>query len=259
MVSMKFGSIVLFCAALLVVGCGGNSAVEPPPSNPDRFLFDRGTQALKERKWLNAREYFRQVFDNYPNSPLRAEAKLGIGDSYLGEDTTESLVLADNEFREFLTFYPTHTRADYAQYKLAMSHFEQMRSYDRDQAETLEALEEFQVFFNRFPQSPLMPEARQNWRIARDRLSDHHLDVAITYLRSMRWCVGAIPRLREILKEDPEFTRRDSVYFYLAECLSQSDKTKAEADAYYNRLLKEFTESEHLEQTRERLQKPQGR
>ena len=254
---MKFGVFVLLSVCLLVGGCGGNSDVQPPPNNPDRFLFDRGTQALKERKWLNAREYFRQVFDNYPNSPLRAEAKIGIGDSYLGEDTSESLVLADNEFREFLTFYPTHARADYAQYKLAMSHFEQMRSYDRDQVETREALEEFQVFFNRFPQSPLMPEARKNWRIARDRLSEHNLDVAITYLRSMRWCPGAMPRLREILKEDPEFTRRDSVYFYLAECLSQSEKTKDEAVAYYGRLVKEFTESEHLDRARERLQKLQ--
>ena len=52
---------------------------------------------------MNARKYFRQVVDNYPQSPLRPDAKLGVGDSYLGEDTAESLVLAANEFREFLS------------------------------------------------------------------------------------------------------------------------------------------------------------
>jgi outer membrane protein assembly factor BamD len=251
---MKLYSPALLLLLALVAGCGGEAAVTPPPSNPDRFLFDRGTEALKERKWLNAREYFRQVVDNYPNSPLRAEAKLGIGDAYLGEDSAESLVLADNEFREFLTFYPTHARADYAQYKLAMSHFEQMRGADRDQTETREALEEFQVFFNRFPQSPLMPEVRKNWRVARDRLSQHNLDVAITYFRSLNWCPGAVPRLREVLTEDPEFSRRDSIYFYLAECLSRSETSKAEAIAYYGRLVKEFVESEHLERAHERLE-----
>ncbi len=46
-------------------------------ANPDRFLFDRGDAALKEKDWLEAREYFRQVFDNYPQSPLRPDAKLG--------------------------------------------------------------------------------------------------------------------------------------------------------------------------------------
>ena len=57
----------------------------------------------------------RQVVENYPNSMHRPDAKLGVGDTYLGEKTAESLVLAANEYREFLTFYPTNPRADYAQ------------------------------------------------------------------------------------------------------------------------------------------------
>ena len=248
-------AVRLLLLLVFVAGCGGNTPPGPPPNNPDRFLYDRGMESLKERKWINAREYFRQVVDNYPNSPLRADAKLGVGDAYLGEDSTESLVLADNEFREFLTFYPTHARADYAQYKLAMSHFEQMRGADRDQTETVEALEEFRVFFTRFPNSPLTPEVREKWRVARDRLSQHHLDVGLTYYR-LNWCQGAEPRFREVLKEDPEFTRRDSVYFYLAECLAKADK-KAEAIPYFDRLVKEFAESEHLERAKRRLQELQ--
>ena len=56
------------------------------------------------------------MFDNYPQSPFRPDAKLGIADTYLGEKSAESLVLADSEYREFLTYYPRHARADYAQY-----------------------------------------------------------------------------------------------------------------------------------------------
>jgi len=242
----------------LTAACGGSREVLPANSaNPDRFLFDRGTAELKDQKWFNAREYFRQVVDNYPQSPLRPEAKLGIGDSYLGEKSAESLVLAANEFREFLTFYPTHTRADYAQYKLAMSHFQQMRAPERDQTETQEALREFQVFFTRFPNSSLTPEVQQRFREARDRLSEASLRVGIHYLR-INWCPGAVPRFREILKDDPQFSRRDSVYFNLAECLARADN-KAEAIPYLERLLTDFVESEHLEDAKKRLQelKPQ--
>ena len=121
-------------AALVSAACGGTREVGPANvDNPDQFLYERGVAALADEKWLDAREYFRQVVDNYPQSPLRPEAKLGIGDAYLGESSAESLVLADNEYREFLTFYPTNPKADYAQYKLALSYFEQMRSADRDQ------------------------------------------------------------------------------------------------------------------------------
>ena len=71
----------------------------------------------------------------------------------------ESQVLAINEFREFLSFYPTHPRADYAQYKLGMAHFHQMRAPQRDQTETREAVAELRTIVQQYPNSPLKPEA----------------------------------------------------------------------------------------------------
>jgi outer membrane protein assembly factor BamD len=237
------------------VACGGKkSGIPANTANPDRFLFERGNEALKEGKWLNAREYFRQVVDNYPQSTVRGDAKLGVGDSFLGEKSAESLVLAANEYREFLTFYPRSDRADYAQYKLAMSHFQQMRAPERDQTETVSALREFQVFFDRYPNSALTPEVRMKWREARDRLSRAEFRVGYHYFR-VRWYPGAIPRFRGILKEDPEYSGRDEVYFYLAEALSRADnKTgKAEAIPLFEKLLTEFGQSEHAEDARKRL------
>ena len=238
---------------LIAAGCGGNrNAIPTNVTNPDRYLYDRGTATITDRKWADAREYFRQVVDNYPNSPHRPDAKLGMGDSYLGEKTAESLVLAANEYREFLTFYPTNPRADYAQYKLAMTHFEQMRAPERDQTETLAALKEFQVFFDRYPMSPLIGEVRMKWREARDRLSRAEFRVGFHYFR-IHWYPGAIPRFRHVLSEDPMFSGRDEVYFYLAESLALTDK-KAEAIPYYERLLAEFEVSEHMEDARKRLE-----
>lgn len=245
--------VTVVAAMVLSGACGaGRGDVPANTANPDRFLYDRGLQTLKEEKWLDAREYFRQVVDNYPQSPLRPDAKLGIGDAYLGEDTAESLVLAANEYREFLTFYPLNARADYAQYKLAMTHFEQMKAPERDQTETEGALREFQVFFDRYPMSPLMPEVRQKWREARDRLSEASFRVGLHYYR-IRWYPGAIPRFREVLKQDPEFSGRDRLYFYLADSLARADN-KAEALPYFERLLAEFPASELAEDTRKRLE-----
>src|SRR5512143_3730195 len=103
--------------ALLAAAAGGCASKDRQmaagSSQPDKFLFDRGTESLNKRRWLKAREYFRQLVDNYPQSQYRPDAKLGLGDSYLGENTTESVILAVNEYREFLTFYPTSRRADY--------------------------------------------------------------------------------------------------------------------------------------------------
>jgi outer membrane protein assembly factor BamD len=248
-------SVALVLTLAASAACGGKkSAIPANTANPDRYLYDRGQESLKEGKWINSREYFRQVVDNYPQSPVRPDAKLGLGDSYLGEKSTESLVLAANEYREFLQFYPRHDRADYAQYKLAMSHFAQMRAPERDQSETVSALKEFQAFFNQYPNSKLTSEVRTKWREARDRLSRAEFRVGFHYYR-VKWCPGAIPRFRGVLKEDPEFSGTDEVYFYLAECLARSDKEagRSEAIPLLERLLSEFSQSEHAEDARRRL------
>jgi outer membrane protein assembly factor BamD len=245
-------SAIIVATLMTLSACSSRPATPPPGSaQPDRFLFDRGNEALKQEQWLNARTYFIQIVDNYPQSPVRPDAKLGVGDAYLGQGGTDNLVLAANEFREFLTFYPTNPRADYAQYKLAMSHFRQMRAAERDQTETRAALKEFDVFFDRYPNSALMPEVKQNWRIARDRLSESSHRVGMTYYRQ-RWYPGAIERFREVLRDDPGYTGRDATYFYLAESLARTDK-RAEAIPYFQRLLDEFAMSSFREDAQRRL------
>jgi outer membrane protein assembly factor BamD len=240
-----------FAALIALAVAGGcSSAPKKPPTGtpePDKFLFERGTAELDDKDWFTAREYFRQLVDSYPQSQYRGDAKLGVGDTYIGEATSESYVLGVNEFREFLSFYPTHRRVDYAQYKLAMCHFYQMRDPMRDQTETLEAIKELTTFVERFPnaqRSALFPDAQAKLREARDRIGEHELGVGIQYHRT-RWYPGAIERLKGLLDRDPEFTRRDAALFYLADSFDKVGRP-AEALPYFDRLIKEFERSEYL-------------
>jgi outer membrane protein assembly factor BamD len=254
---LPFAFCTLLFLAIMSAGCASNTPVTAGPGEADQILLDRGNAALKERKWATSRTYFSELLESYPQSPLRAEAKLGVGDSFLGENNSASYVYAQNEYREFLAFYPTNPRADYAQMQLGMVHFNQMLNPQRDQSETKEAIKEFQAFVDRYPKSPHFPLVRQRLREAKDRLSDWETAVGTTYLR-MRYYPGAEPRFRYVLENDPEYTRRDAVYFQLAETLEKSDR-KAEALPYYERLVKEFEQSEYLEEAKKRIEllKPQ--
>lgn len=251
---VRFAQALLLAATLSVaVGCAsrGRGSVPPGTTQPDQFLFERGNDNLQRKKWVTAREFYKQLTETYTQSPLRPDAKLAIGDSYLGEGSPEALVLAINEFQEFLAFYPTHARADYAQYKMGMAHFRQMRAPQRDQTETRDTIRELELFVTRYPNSTLMSEVKGKLRDAKDRLSEADFEVGVFYFRQ-RWYPGAIDRLRALLKEDPEFTGRDGVYFYLAESLSKVARP-AEALPYYERLIAEFEQSEHLEEARKRV------
>jgi outer membrane protein assembly factor BamD len=241
----------------VTVACAAACATGPrrPPTGtpePDRFLFERGSESLNDRKWLTAREYFRQLVDVYPQSQFRADAKLGIGDTYLGEGTAEAFLLGINEFREFLSYYPTHRRADYAQYKLGMAHYYQMRAPERDQTETKEAIRELTAFMERYPSSSLRDEGAAKLREARDRLSNSEYQVGYHYYRQ-RWYPGAIERFKGIVDRDPNYTHRDAVFFYLGEALAKIQRP-AEALPYYDRLIKEFETSEFLPEAQKRVE-----
>ena len=246
--------LVLLAAVALASACAsanGRQAVPPGTPQPDQFLYERGKEALDNKKWLTAREFFKQVTETYTQSPVRPDAKLGIGDTYLGEGSPESLVLAIAEFQEFLSFYPTHPRADYAQYKLAMAHFKQMRAPQRDQTETRDAIREFENFVTRYPNSTLMPEVRDRLREAKDRLSEAEFEVGRFYYR-IHWWPGAIDRLSSLLKDDPQFTARDGAYYYLGESLMKVNRM-AEALPLYEKLVSEFEQSDYLEDARKRI------
>ena len=249
-----FSTLLLLIVALAgASGCLSDTRGVVPTGTlePDKFLYDKGTVALEAKKWLTAREYFKQVVETYTGSVYRPDAKLGIGDTYLGEGSSEALVLAINEFREFLTYYPTNTRADYAQYKLSLGHLRQMRAPQREQTETREAIKELETFVARYPDSNLMPEAKTKLREARDRLSEADYLVGFFYYRQ-RWYPGSLDRFLSVLKQDPEYTGRDAVYFHLAEIYMKA-KQQAAALPYYERLVAEFQQSEYLEEARKRI------
>jgi outer membrane assembly lipoprotein YfiO len=248
--------IVVALGAAVACATYGRTLVPPGTTEPDKFLFDRGTTALNDKKWLTAREFLKQVVETYTQSSYRPDAKLGIGDTYLGEGTAESLVLAINEFREFLSFYPTNRRADYAQYKLAMAHFRQMRGPQRDQTETRETIKEFRTFVERYSNSSLMPEAKAKLREALDRLGESDYLVGFFYFRA-RWYPGAIDRFETLLKGDPEYSGRDAVFYYLAESYVKT-KRQAQALPLYEKLLQEFEQSQYLADTQKRITELKG-
>jgi len=251
-------ALALCAVALLLVtapGCKNKQDAALPAAGSvevDKYLFERGTAALAKKHWIEAREYFRRLVDTYPQSQYRQDAKLGIGDTYIGENSLESLVLAINEFREFLTFFAAHPRADYAQYRIAYAYFKQMPKPQRDQTPTREALRELDTFIASYPTSKLMPEVQKMHRQVRDRLSDSEYSVGFFYYRNKIY-IGAAERLHGLLADDPQYTRADLACFYLASALEKMNLA-AGAIPYYEKLLKEFPNSKLAPEAKKRLE-----
>jgi outer membrane protein assembly factor BamD len=245
------GALVL-ASAVGLAACGKDPNLPAAGSmEPDRYLFVQGTQLLADKNWITAREYFKRLVDTYPGSPHRQDAKLGIGDTYLGESRVESLILAVNEYKEFLQFFPLSPRADYAQSRICLASSKQMLAPQRDQTATHETIAECNRFLQSYPRSQYREEVVKVHREARDRLSKWELDVGLQYYR-MGVYEGAAARLRTLLADDPEYSQRDVAYFHLGEMLYKTER-KAEALPYYERVVSEFPKSDYAEKAAERI------
>ncbi len=111
----SFVWLVILC---MLPACA--SGPKKPPVGtlePDKFLWERGTEELNKKHWLTSREYFRQLMDSYPQSQYRADAKLGLADSYLGEQVRNRTCSRSMNIASSCRSTP-HIAGDYAQYKL---------------------------------------------------------------------------------------------------------------------------------------------
>ena len=162
---------------------------------------------------------------------------------------------AQNEYREFLAFYPTNPRADYAQMQLGMVHFNQMLNPQRDQTETKEAIKEFQTFVDRYPRQPAhqrsaeAPARKQGSAVGLGPAGRQLLPQHPELLRAPKTAI------RGILKNDPEYTpERLPVLLPGGNPRKVRHPTKkTEALPYYERLLEEYEQSEHLEEAKRRI------
>ncbi len=243
---------------MCVAACGGKKPVLPAgTADADKFLFDRGTEAAQNKKWLNAREYFRNLVDNYPQSTVspgceaRARRHLHLREI---DRVAAAWGAGVSRVPDLLSNAPARRLRATAAGPVATPSRCSSRSAISRRPRT--RIKEIEIFLQRYPNSKLMPEARKLEREARDRLSEANYRVGFYYFR-VKWYVGAIDRFKDVLDTDPGFTLRDAVYYHLAESLYRTDK-KAEALPYYERLIREFEKSEYLELAQKRVAELKG-
>ncbi len=249
---MRFSGWCLL-AVLLAGGCGGRQITAVPDgAQADRRLLALGQEALDGRDWETARTYFRQLLDSYPRSQFAGDARLGIADTYYEQRGAQNALLAATEFRDYLTFFPNHPRADYAQYRIAFGHYRRRRGADRDQEDTRLAVEEFRKLLELYPNSRYAEEARGYVVECEDELAEATLQIAEFYQDQRRWCRGAIPRLEEILATWPNFTRADETRMRLGQALSDCGR-EPEALVHYQNVVEETPDSAFAADARERI------
>ena len=106
---------------------------------PDKALYDKAEDAIKHGRFDVGRLDLQTLLNTYPDSQFMMRAKLAIADSWYKEGGTAALTQAEQEYKDFITFFPNAPEAAEAQMRVGDIYFRQMDKPDRDYTNTVHA------------------------------------------------------------------------------------------------------------------------
>ena len=109
-------------------------------------------------------------------------AKLAIADSWYKEGGTAALTQAEQEYKDFITFFPNAPEAAEAQMRVGDIYFRQMDKPDRDYSKATHAEQEYRLMLQQFPESTLVPQAKQRLREVQEVMATREAEIAHFYV-----------------------------------------------------------------------------
>ncbi len=212
---------MLLLGVLAVTVACTNKKVSNPIANidskqPDKALFDRAMDALKHNRFDVARLTLQTLINTYPDSEYIARAKLGVADSWYAEGGSTAMAQAEIEYKDFKTFFPNMPEAAEAQLKVANIHYQQMEKPDRDYTHAVRAEDEYRQLILQFPDSKLVPEAKQRLREVQEVIASREFSVGRFYYLRQSY-PAAIARLQSLVDKYPLYSHADEALYLLGQ------------------------------------------
>jgi len=237
---------------------------------PDKQLYDKALEATKHGRFDLARLDLQTLLNTYPDTQYQMRAKLAIADSWYKEGGTAALTQAEQEYKDFITFFPNAPEAAEAQMRVGDIYFRQMDKPDRDYAKAVHAEQEYRTMLQQFPDSVLVPDAKQRLREVQEVLANRESTIAAFYESHNNW-PATIARYQTVIDTYPQYSHMDDALVGLGDAyeaeakyvrglkLPEAGKARLEkiyddqAIAAYTRVVTEHAASKNVEDARDRL------
>jgi outer membrane protein assembly factor BamD len=238
---------------------------------PDKELFDKAMIAMKKGRFDVARLDLQTMLNTYPESEYRMRAKLAVGDSWFKEGGTAALTQAEAEYLDFITFFPNAPEAAEAQMKVGDIYYQQMEKPDRDYINAQDAEKEYRKMINMFPDSTLVPRAKQKLRETQEVLAERETQIGL-YYESRENFNAAIARLQTVVDTYPLYSKSDQALLGIGDAYAGEAKVvqsapnlpgaikerlravyQERAATAYAKVITRYPMAPHVEDARDRL------
>ncbi len=173
--SIRIAALVSMVVVLGACSGSGRLRYDSP-----KEAFEKGMERFEAKKYDRAAEYFRGSFDFGRTHEYAADAQLYLARSHAAN---KELILAANEYSRFVQLYRRDPRVTEAEYEMAMTYYDRSPAYQLDQTDTKRAIEQFQLFIDRYPNDSRVAEATRRIDELREKLARKRHASAMLYER----------------------------------------------------------------------------
>lgn len=248
-------TVTILLAMVLLVnfpGCKSKKKIElkPGETTSAKDIYEKAKAKIKKDP-EKARLLFKEIIHIYPDSTYAQRAKVGIADSYFKQKDAGSMIMAANEYQEYVNLYPNSPDAVYAKYQAAMCFYRQIRKPGRDQENTHKAIQSFESMVKMYPDTEEAKDARKKIAEARQTLAAHYFSIGRTNLW-MRAVRGAIARFKQVMDEYPEFKSNDVLFYHTGKAyfIIRDYDT---ATSFFQRVITDFPKSKYFKKSRKMI------
>ena len=207
----KLRAVVLVLAlALFVAGCAGWFGGKKAEKTAEE-LAREATSYFEAEKYSKALKSYERLRDWYPYSVHAKEAKLRIADAHFQLKEYEQALQAYEQYEQL---HPSDQQIPYVIYQMGMCHYKRVKSIDRTQVPTRNALEAFLRLRSRFPESRWAQKSEEKIARCRKHLAGHEYYVGRFYAKSGQQ-EAAMNRFETLVRQYPdvsEYTRKARRY-----------------------------------------------
>lgn len=184
---MRITLLSIFLISLVAIGCNNDQYVKP--TDPVDEAFEKALDFYNNKDYNDATDAFEVVVNLARGTNYAKDAQYYLAESYFKND---QYLIAASEYRRYYANYPRDEKRPEMQYKEALSHFKMSPRYKLDQSDSKKALELFQLFVLRYPNSDYAVEAGKKIDVLRNKLAQKKFNAADFYLTNSQYEAAAL-------------------------------------------------------------------
>lgn len=243
--------LVFVITSLLLAGCSKFSRIQKSTDMEAKYKAAVGY--FEKKKYFQALQLFEELITVFRGTGRAEDTYFYYSQCYF---ETGDYTMAAYHFNNFYQTYPSSPKAEEALFKNAYCYYLDSPPSSLDQKSTFEAIRQFQLFINRFPNSSRVQESNDYIDKLRFKIETKEFNNAMLYFRTRSY-KASMMAFQNVIKAFPATTFKEECLFYILKssfayagrsiAIRQAERYKSTME-HYLKLVDAFPQSKYLKE-----------